>query len=219
MSDKRNAKQRLLEAACLVFAEKGYRGATVQDLCEAGGVNVAAVNYYYGSKSRLYLAVWEHVHAAMKAGTERLSAIADPRRRLSELIRLRLHHVFDDGLTGCLRRLTYREMGDPTEVHDAILDRFVWPQIADLGRLVAAVLGVDADDARATRCAFSIHSQLVFLNVLRIKGKTLPLTRLFGSPTPTGARIGEFEEHLVTFVLGGIAAVGRKSAGAPGRKA
>nr|HID58916.1 TetR/AcrR family transcriptional regulator [Desulfobacterales bacterium] len=47
-------RRRLLEAACQVFEEKGYRGARAADIRKRAGVNVAAVNYHFGDKATLY---------------------------------------------------------------------------------------------------------------------------------------------------------------------
>ena len=43
-------KDRLLAAACAVFADKGYRAATVVEICTAAEANIAAVNYHFGNK-------------------------------------------------------------------------------------------------------------------------------------------------------------------------
>ena len=51
-------RQRLLDAGSKVFAEKGYRSATVAEISEAAGANVALINYYFGSKEGLYVEVW-----------------------------------------------------------------------------------------------------------------------------------------------------------------
>ena len=45
----------MLQAAVEVFSEVGYEAATVRQLCErAGAKNIAAVNYYFGGKEKLY---------------------------------------------------------------------------------------------------------------------------------------------------------------------
>ncbi len=55
-------RERILSAAGQEFAEKGYEAATIRDICTAAGVNVAAVNYYFGDKRRLYNESVTHAH-------------------------------------------------------------------------------------------------------------------------------------------------------------
>lgn len=54
MAETTVARQRLLEAAIEVFASKGYEGASTREICRLGGVNVAAIHYYFGDKASLY---------------------------------------------------------------------------------------------------------------------------------------------------------------------
>src|SRR5438552_12326711 len=46
---------RLLEVAGQVFAEKGFDGATVREICQRADANIAAVNYYFRDKEKLYI--------------------------------------------------------------------------------------------------------------------------------------------------------------------
>lgn len=62
-----NARERLLRVAEEIFVEQDYDAVSVRALTEAAGVNLALVNYYFGSKRSLYLEVltrrFEHVAA------------------------------------------------------------------------------------------------------------------------------------------------------------
>ena len=45
MDHPQTTKDRLLAAACTVFSEKGFREATVADICETAEANIAACQY------------------------------------------------------------------------------------------------------------------------------------------------------------------------------
>ena len=59
-----STRSRILAAATDVFSAHGYETATVREICRLANVNVALVNYHFGSKKQLYHAVVEHLFAA-----------------------------------------------------------------------------------------------------------------------------------------------------------
>ncbi|MBS1743651.1 MAG: TetR/AcrR family transcriptional regulator [Bacteroidetes bacterium] len=62
----------ILEKAELLFAEKGFDGTSVRDIADYAGVNLAMINYYFGSKEKLLEAMF---HYRMAATRERLEDI------------------------------------------------------------------------------------------------------------------------------------------------
>lgn len=54
-------KQRILETAEVLFAANGYAGTSLRDITQKAGVNVAAVNYHFGSKESLLAALLDRV--------------------------------------------------------------------------------------------------------------------------------------------------------------
>ena len=53
-------KEHIMEAAINLFAEKGFEGTSIRDLATKADVNVAMVNYYFGTKEKLFEAIIEH---------------------------------------------------------------------------------------------------------------------------------------------------------------
>lgn len=80
-------RDRILEAAALVYAETGFRGATTRRIAERAGVNEITLFRHFGSKSRL-------LHEAIKCAglTENLSDLpahpVAPRAELREWARI-----------------------------------------------------------------------------------------------------------------------------------
>ena len=58
------AKQRLIEAGKVLFAEHGFSGASVRDICAAADVGRNMIHHYFGSKDGLYSAVLDEFSAA-----------------------------------------------------------------------------------------------------------------------------------------------------------
>ena len=50
-------RERLFQAGTRLFADSGYRGASVRDICNLAGSNPGAVSYHFGGKRQLYRAV------------------------------------------------------------------------------------------------------------------------------------------------------------------
>ena len=205
--DREDTKKRLLVAASGIFAEKGFREATIQDICTAAGANVAAVNYHFGSKKNLYLEVWRSASEILKERCLKpMERITNPEARMRAIIDQRIRQTFAEGPAGQLRKLTFREMSAPTEFNEKIRKRFLRPFRDLLTKTVAEILEVDAQDPMAQHCAFSLHSQLIFLNVLRMRGRLHHLDFLTGSGNPSDQQIEALSEHIATFVMGGIKA-------------
>lgn len=57
LTENAPGKEKILEAALIEFADKGYEGARVDRIAKAAGVNKALIYYHFRSKDELYVAV------------------------------------------------------------------------------------------------------------------------------------------------------------------
>src|ERR1700677_1949623 len=105
ISDDQNldvTRRHLLEAAGEVFAEAGFRDATVREICRRAGANVAAINYHFGDKETLYLEVLRYAHGKALAKYPPLLDVPDdapPEKKLRAFIHSLLLRIFDKGPT------------------------------------------------------------------------------------------------------------------------
>src|SRR5947199_10001720 len=94
----RDTRQRLLEAAGEVFAERGFRDATTQEICRRADANIAGVHYHFGDKEELYRTVIQYAEertAQRPPADQAPDAPAD--KRLRAHIESLLVRILDEG--------------------------------------------------------------------------------------------------------------------------
>ncbi|MEA2433071.1 MAG: hypothetical protein QOG54_528 [Actinomycetota bacterium] len=87
---KRGSKRRrqLLEAAGRLFAEQGYHGAAVGDICDALGVGKGVFYWYFPSKEALFSELLKDSLLQLRRGQqEAIADIEDPVARIEQGIR------------------------------------------------------------------------------------------------------------------------------------
>jgi len=57
MSENKSTKTKILDAAEILFAKGGFAETSMRAITEKAGVNLAAINYHFGSKNSLTIAV------------------------------------------------------------------------------------------------------------------------------------------------------------------
>lgn len=65
--EKTDKKDHILDAAERIFAELGYDGASTRLISGEAGVNMAMLNYYFGSKEGVFLAIFERRISAFQS--------------------------------------------------------------------------------------------------------------------------------------------------------
>jgi AcrR family transcriptional regulator len=192
----------LLRAAGEVFAEVGFHGATVRDICRRAGANVAAVNYHFGDKEPLYVEVLRHAMARAQArhpfdgGT---APTAPPEERLRGFVRNFLGRLFEPGEHAWLGRLMAQEMIAPSHALDLMVTERIRPMADQLREIIQRIVGPGCSEAELRLCGFSVVSQCLFYNHCRSV-----VSRLFPDQALTPDAVEELAAHITRFSLAGL---------------
>lgn len=199
--DGEETQQRLLEVAGQVLAEKGFHGAKVAQICRRARCNVAAINYYFGGKEQLYVAVFRHAIEAMPGTWETAMAKGSPEQRLKEVIK-HITGAFLGGNAGRFLRLYLMELAQPTGLLDETMRELLQPRRERTLGLIAELLGPGATRQDVLFCEISVINQCRgFLMVNPEKIEWL----LERPNTPELA--AEVADHIFRFSMAGIKAM------------
>lgn len=195
-------RSRLLEAAGEVFAERGYRAATVREIVRRARANVAAVNYHFGGKQGLYEAVLEHSGAVSREKYPPDLGVRPgdpPEARLRAFVRNFLRSLLDSGRPAWHGQLIVRELADPTPALDRVVQRYMRP----LFNLLLSILSeVCRGRAGADRLRFLGRAVIALCVFYKTSGPIL--ARLKSPPPRRLEEIDRLAEAVATFALRGI---------------
>ena len=203
ISRDEQTKRKLLKAAGLVFARKGFRRATVREICLRAGVNVACIAYHYGGKAGLYESVLTAAHEeAMRRYPPDLGLPpeAPARERLTAYVHSFLLRLVGPDSCSWHGRIMNWELNEPTEVLSAHLRRSILPNVRILQSVVAEIVGCGEDDETTLLCAQSIVGQCRHYTLARPI-----LAVLFPGLRQDARGIEQLATHIAAFSLAGLA--------------
>jgi len=137
----------LLESAVVLFAEKGFAAASVRDICSEADANIAAINYYFGSKDRLYAEAVKAVYSqceCLNSMPRLLQAPDAPDRLLASWIEWFIHSNHNGEGAHRITLFLRRELAYPTPVLQEIREDVFHPPLTALRELVQAILPATA---------------------------------------------------------------------------
>lgn len=168
MSDGDDVRDRLIQAAGPIFAEKGYAQATVREICAAAGVNLASVNYYFGDKEKLYFETFSRAHRCRVRQKQlpTFDAELSPDEKLLAFLQGMLQRLFEpDDRSRWEHDLLLRELVQPTGIMEPLFEEFFRPMFGLLTGIVREYVGEEPSETDVDRIAFSILGQCLFYRV------------------------------------------------------
>ena len=204
-------RERLLESAIEVFAAKGYHEATIAEICEQAGANIAGVNYHFGDKEHLYVKAWHVVFrrsltAHPADGGVPADAPAQERLRgrvlsLVERIMDPACHEFD---------IVHKEIANPTGLLMAIVHESIEPIRREMTKVIGELLGDGVSEAHVRLCEMSVVSQCIHLMMRQRFHRVGAGERGLPGPEPLAFDAETLADHVVRFSLAGLREVRRQ---------
>lgn len=191
-------RNKLIDSAGQVFADSGFHGATVREICARAGVNIALINYYFGDKLELYAEVLRQSIGASQDGLfeKALQSAAPPEDALREMILAMVHRIYRADRPGWHFRIMVHELAQPTPAMAAVIDDTMRPVYKRVCGLIGAILELPPDHAKARLCAHSIIAQVVHYSHAR-----QVISQLWPELVLTPERIAQIATHIADFSL------------------
>jgi AcrR family transcriptional regulator len=145
-----DTRERLLDAAEQIFAERGFEGASMRAVTQAAGASVSAANYHFGSKEALLReTLLRRVGPLNERRLARLDALEEAAKgcplELETIVEAFLRPVFEehaasDDATARFRQVAARIYSDPPDVVSAMKRELFGPIVTRFVAALAAAL-------------------------------------------------------------------------------
>jgi len=202
---KSQPRQVILDAAEVLFAEKGFSHTSIRDITEKADCNIAAVNYHFHGKDKLYLEVLTQTLITFRE--ELISSIAakaehrNQHTTLQSLLRAFAKAFLEPFVVGHqqLLKLIIHEMTEPRLPAGMFFRKVIQPVEMPLIKALKQ-LCPEIDDTGARRCISSVVAQLIHV---------VHSQRLFAEKhgaQQANLDLQETIDHIVCFSAAGILA-------------
>lgn len=201
---------RILDAAGELFASTGFAETTNKMIAAKAEVDLASINYHFGSRNGLYQAVLVEAHRRLVSidSLQRLDAADLPAR---EKLRLLIEMLVDTATVdqGWHARALSREFLSPTSNLQALQQSEIPNKFPFILAILAEITAIPAGDPALLRCLISVIAPCAMLLVVGRNVSALA-DEIRHMPRE------DLVEHLYGFAIGGLEAIGGRQANTAG---
>ncbi|WDY55663.1 TetR/AcrR family transcriptional regulator [Pseudomonas sp. PSKL.D1] len=205
--DGEATRQRILQAAGELFAAVGYAEASNKAVAAKADVDLASINYHFGSRNGLYLAVLDEARRRFLdiADLQRIVLGEQPAtEKLRALVELVVHKAAQSRDNWHLRVLA-AEILAPSPHGQAHLQAERPMKLSLLKTLFSEITAIPVDDPALTRCILCVTAPWAML-LIGPRGASGALHEILDMPADAVCT------HLYHFALAGLQATGQHHA-------
>lgn len=166
----KNTKEKLLENATTMFAEHGFDGVSTRSLVTVSMVNLCTINYYFGSKQKLYDAVIDNIinnvqENLIKKTDEYIKCNIPAGEKIVFIIGEFFDYLFSDNVSNSMALILFRELLHTTPGGDRIYSEIMEPLKKQFVNLIIQETGATKQSAYIN--AHCLVSQTVSFRLLQ----------------------------------------------------
>jgi AcrR family transcriptional regulator len=207
-TDGQETRRQLLISASEVFAVRGFRGATIAEICCKAKANTAAANYHFGNKETLYVESWRFAFEQSLRNYPPdggVPADSPVEERLRGRILAIMRRIVDPRSHGL--DIVYKETANPTGLLAGVIEQALEPIFRGFTLIIRELLGAGATEQQVLLCLMSIRAQC-FGPLMRERQRKLnPSGLLPATQDPVMEDVETLADHVTQFSLAGIRAV------------
>lgn len=127
-AEKTDKREQIINTAIELFAVKGFEGTSIREIASAANVNLAMINYYFGSKEKLFESIVEYKASHSRGLLEEISLDDNLNQiqKIDRLIECYVERLFHNRY---FHRVIYQEMvmNSRPVLQEAIISKIIFP--------------------------------------------------------------------------------------------
>lgn len=167
-----STKEKLLAKASELFAKYGPDGVSTRDIAKEAKVNLCSINYYFGSKQKLYDAAIQNLSLFIKQNfidkaLDKTVSPLSPREELKFILSQFLYFLCDDKTQNAKVELLLKELVHPSEAYTYFYTEVFEPMHKHFAKLISQDLGIADTDLKVILLTHSLFGQAVMFRIHR----------------------------------------------------
>ena len=202
-SDGEGTRSRILEVAGSLFAEHGFAETSSKSIAALAEVDLASINYHFGSRNGLYQKVLTEAHRRIIKLDDLQLIVESPmephdklRAFISGLVKMA------QGERGWHTRVLARELLAPSSNLEILLTDELQPKLALVVQILSEITEIPKDHPALLRCLISVAAPCLML-IVASNGLPGPAQQVLGMSH------GILSAHLYHFATAGLEAIGK----------
>lgn len=192
----------ILDAAGQLIAAAGFADTTSKAIAAEAGVDLASINYHFGSRNGLYQAVLIEAHRRLVDLVDIQKATESP-LPATEKLRILIEHLVKTGGSAEGWHLTVlsAELLAPSAHIQVLLQSEIPKKMSLIMEILSEITGIPGGDPALLRCLISVVSPCLLLQIGR-RAAPSPLQEVLRSPREVVV------EHFYQFAIAGLTSIG-----------